>query len=450
MKKIITVLLAAAVIFGFAACSPSTVSYFGKDVLTVTVISTPDLFKGEILNPADVQLRVVYDDHTEETFTGAELGMTRKDWTSSTATGEDGYGPFEMTGDAEKDVFTVYYGVKTNDSDKVVEKDSDITIKTVDFHELVIDGSAVTSFDASSVDENILKKIIFKAYYNNGADFKTVSVTVADSLVPNLASSFDKKAVAGSENQVEIISTNPVVKIDPKWIVTITPVEEKTISGVKLVQKDGNEIFNIAEVPSEQMQKLSNVEFEVYLVYSDNTVAETALNKTTDYNFDFTDYNPEKYIFDGKSTQDTFKVTVTLTDTYKTAHEDELGNGTGILNGELKVGFAKDYAKAITATEKTNNLVKQGERISVDDFNFEVTEWASKAKYDTGDAPAVADQISLDVANMDFVLVPFGYSDDTANETTEVEVAFKYGDRTVAWNGNSKPTVTVENTPATT
>ena len=141
MKKIMAVILTAAIIFGFAACSPSTVSYFGKDVLSITVASAPDLFEGETLNPADVQLRVVYDDHTEEMFTGAQLGMTRTDWKTGSSDS-----PFKMAKGENK--FTVYYGVKTGTNETIVSKDSDIVIKTVELSELVIDGSAVTTLSS--------------------------------------------------------------------------------------------------------------------------------------------------------------------------------------------------------------------------------------------------------------------------------------------------------------
>ena len=78
MKKIMAVLLTVAVLFAFAACDNSTVNpYFGKQVASVTLESTPDYLGGETINPADVELRVVYDDGTTAFITGDEAGLDR-------------------------------------------------------------------------------------------------------------------------------------------------------------------------------------------------------------------------------------------------------------------------------------------------------------------------------------------------------------------------------------
>ena len=440
MKKILTVLLAAAVIFGFAACSPSTVSYFGKDVLSITVASAPDLFAGETLNPADVQLRVVYDDHTEEMFTGAQLGMERNEWTTG------GSAPFAMAEGAN--TFVVKYGVKTDANDVVVSKESKITINTVSFHELVIDGSAVTSIDASDVSSmsDVLDKIAFTAYYNNGADSKPVSATLAQTLVPDLfgGSIVTLVPVKGTEDQYEVTAAaGNNVTIDPEWIVTVTGTEQPTITGVRL--ENTNDIFNLAAVPEGERDTLGDVKYDVYAVYSDNT--EVKLVPGTDYDatkgVEFTEY--ARYTFDGSSNLNTFAVAVTLLSTSEYA--DDLAEGTDVLTGTLTIDFAEDYPTKITATEKTNNLVMQGEKISVDDFDFVVTEWKSGAVYTPN--KEITSGITLDEAEMKFVRVPFGYSDGK-EKTAKVNVAFKYADRTVIWNDGTSITVTVENTPATT
>ena len=421
MKKILTVLLAAAVIFGFAACSPSTVSYFGKDVLSITVASAPDLFAGETLNPADVQLRVVYDDHTEETFTGAQLGMERKGWTTGSA-------PFAMAEGAN--AFVVKYGVKTGADDVVVSKDSEITINTVSFHELVIDGSAVTSIDASDVSSmsDVLDKIAFTAYYNDGADSKPVSATLAQTLVPNLFGDIVTLVpVKGTEDQYEVTAAaGNKVTIDPEWIVTVTGMDEVTIKGVRVEQQEGNEIFNISAVPEASRDTLADVKYDVYAVYSDNT--EKKLDPDTDYKADYKDY--ARYTFDGSANvQRDFVVEVTLS--------EDLGGD--VFTDTLTVDFAEDYATKITATEKTNTLVKQGARISVTDFVFVVDEWKSGAEYEP--KKELTSGIALDEDKMDFVLVPVG------NTTEKAKVAFTYdANPDCSFNGGSEITVTVQKT----
>ena len=75
MKKFMILMLSLAVLFSFAACDNSTVNpYFGKQVASVTLESTPDYLGGETINPADVELRVVYDDGTTAFITGDEAG----------------------------------------------------------------------------------------------------------------------------------------------------------------------------------------------------------------------------------------------------------------------------------------------------------------------------------------------------------------------------------------
>ena len=80
MKKIIAVLLSVAVLFAFAACDNSTTNpYFGKQVQSVTLQSSPDYLVGETVNPADIALRVVYTDNTTATIYGDQVGLTRED-----------------------------------------------------------------------------------------------------------------------------------------------------------------------------------------------------------------------------------------------------------------------------------------------------------------------------------------------------------------------------------
>ena len=95
MKKIISILLALAVVFSFAACENGVVfpENAEKTVLSVTLESAPEYLVGETVDPADVTLRVVYGDRTEDTFTGAELGLTASS--------------YKLTD--EKNTFTFYY-----------------------------------------------------------------------------------------------------------------------------------------------------------------------------------------------------------------------------------------------------------------------------------------------------------------------------------------------------
>ena len=322
MKKIMAVILTAAIIFGFAACSPSTVSYFGKDVLSITVASAPDLFEGETLNPADVQLRVVYDDHTEEMFTGAQLGMTRTDWKTGSSDS-----PFKMAKGENK--FTVYYGVKTGTNETIVSKDSDIVIKTVELSELVIDGSAVTTLSSLTSLADVLDNIVFTAYYNNGASYKTIDYSIANGLFGDsktaLINQLDYPQVAGTDDQYEIKGkADSKVKVDPKWVVTIVD-DSAVITGVKVVMDDSIEIFNVKGVKTPQT--LAAVKGKVYAVRSGKTDLMPLFTysasysngvttiKTTDdskYSLEYTE-DSVNFAFDGSSSSTTIRPSVATT-----------------------------------------------------------------------------------------------------------------------------------------
>ena len=425
MKKIMAVILTAAIIFGFAACSPSTVSYFGKDVLSITVASAPDLFEGETLNPADVQLRVVYDDHTEEMFTGAQLGMSRAKWT----TGSDS--PFKMAaGDNE---FTVYYGVKT-ENDVIVSKESPITIKTVELSELVIDGSAVTTVSSLT---DITDGIVLTAYYNEGTNYKPISLAIANGLFEEeggLIAQLDFPKVEGTEDQHEVkAKANTKVKVEPKWVVTIVD-DSAVITGVKVVMDDSVKIFNVKGVKTPQT--LADVKGKVYAVKSDNTddellftyVASYKSGETTitptpatsgdkSYSLEYTE-DSVNFKFDGSSTSTTFDFPVKVTITE--------GDKKQEFASSIEVVTTEDYATDIKASQKTSiESIKQGETIDVDDFDFVATAWASTVEYDEDIPLYPSDGISIDTKK-------------TTDELT-VEYGNKSGERTVWFTYDANP-----------
>ena len=76
MKKIMAVLFSVAMLFAFASCDNSTTSnpYFGQQVQRVVLESAPDYVVGDTINPADVQIRVVYDNGSA-IISGEEAGM---------------------------------------------------------------------------------------------------------------------------------------------------------------------------------------------------------------------------------------------------------------------------------------------------------------------------------------------------------------------------------------
>ena len=450
MKKIMAVILTAAIIFGFAACSPSTVSYFGKDVLSITVASAPDLFEGETLNPADVQLRVVYDDHTEEMFTGAQLGMTRTDWKTGSSDS-----PFKMAKGENK--FTVYYGVKTGTNETIVSKDSDIVIKTVELSELVIDGSAVTTLSSLTSLADVLDNIVFTAYYNNGASYKTIDYSIANGLFGDsktaLINQLDYPQVAGTDDQYEIKGkADSKVKVDPKWVVTIVD-DSAVITGVKVVMDDSVKIFNVKGVKNPQT--LADVKGKVYAVKSDNTddellfTYEASYNKSGEttitptpatsgdksYSLEYTE-DSVNFKFDGSSSSTTFEFPVKVTITE--------GDEKQEFASSIEVVTTKDYATKIKASQKTSiENIKQGETIDVDDFDFVATEWASTVVYDEEIPLYPSDGISIDTKETtDELTVEYG------NKSPERTVWFTY-DANPGLSFSATIKVEVTSTPVT-
>ena len=173
MKKIISILLALAVVFSFAACENGVVfpENAEKTVLSVTLESAPEYLVGETVDPADVTLRVVYGDRTEDTFTGAELGLTATSYKLTDV----------------KNTFTVKFGAPVaGDGGTATIKSWNITIPAYKLTKLVVDPTEAVKTVAKDAQTISTTGLAFTGTYN-GNQTKSVSYDVAKESFENLA-----------------------------------------------------------------------------------------------------------------------------------------------------------------------------------------------------------------------------------------------------------------------
>ena len=172
MKKIISILLALAVVFSFAACENGVVfpENAEKTVLSVTLESAPEYLVGETVDPADVTLRVVYGDRTEDTFTGAELGLTATSYKLTDV----------------KNTFTVKFGAPVEGTIKPWS----INIPAYKLDKLVVDPTEAVKTVAKDAQTISTTGLAFTGTYN-GNQTKSVSYDVAKESFKNLAFTVD-------------------------------------------------------------------------------------------------------------------------------------------------------------------------------------------------------------------------------------------------------------------
>lgn len=380
MKKIFSILLVLAVAFSFAACNNGVVfpQNTDKAVLSVTLESAPEYIVGEVLDPADVTLRVVYGDRTEDTFTGAELGMTG---TFKLSSGENSFTVVYGSFDAEDNLPIWNIKITPYSLDKLTVDPTD-AVKTVD-----------QSTNGATVDEKGLK---YTGTYNG----KTVSVseTVAEANFANLSftvdASAEKKGVA--VKVADTVAGKDKITISPEWIVDVVKATDKNaIVFVKIEQllkpalekDDGSfEIFNVTGTT----QKLADLHLQAVVTNGNNVSETVSLTAATDGNGytgttkagETVKLTWDSYV-NGKSLAGmgtSIPAAVTVTKRGETTPYFTEEDATVILQ------YTPDYPTACTAT--ANKTFWEGDRVSAADFNLEVTVWASGRTADKNSYPA--------------------------------------------------------------
>ena len=391
MKKILSIFLAVAVLFGAIACAGDAgYSLYGKKVVSVTLTSAPDYFVGETVNPADVDIRVVFDDSTEATVTGQDVGMKTSD------------GSFVM---AEGGLtFNFNYGVDDNNK----AQSWSVVVKPVAITGLEIDPTNAPKEIAKggTVDST---GVVYTAQYNNGE--KVVSETLAESLVSGLTFTATGLSTAEVGDEIEVTvsatgSVKPVLTAD--WMVTVQPASD-TVVGVRVEQDDSKEVFLL----SKEGTKLSDISLIVTEVLADGTDGEVVAPGS--YTLAFDKYETS-YVLKSSDRTNTYSGTITIGDeVYKF--------------DDLSFDFTTDYPKAIKVTAPDTKY-EDDDTIRVQDFDFEVTEWQSGYDYATNKVtpPSFSATSVIEIASGDYVKA----GTQTATEGKQ-EVTFEYvGDGTAA------------------
>ena len=351
MKKIMAFVLSIAVIFSFAACEAGTIpSYYGKTVVSVTLADTPDYIKGETLNPADVDLRVVYDDNTEAYFTGAELGLKPGDATHT----KNSYDLLNSV-----NYFSVVYGTN-RDGKQVVDKINDylwpIQIAAVDVSTLDI------TIDPSNADKEIavngtmadvdLSGLTYSVEFANGNTKSIDPAKLTNVTWPITVSSFELKGSTATTGNVSVVLKDSVTNatLTSDWTLAVVS-DDDPIESIDIVINDGYEIFEHGTNTLAQI--ISNSKLVA--------TRESGEEETISASVVFDDYQNSVNVQDyGRS----YDATVTFnSEKYAT---------------KLTFEWTTDYPTAVTATPASSTReYTDGQVVSPADFTYEVTAWKS-------------------------------------------------------------------------
>lgn len=396
MKKIMAVVLSLAVLFAFAACSDGPTKFFGKDVLGVVVESAPDYIEKETLNPADVDLRVIFNDGSEAVYSGAELGMS---------------GTFKLAKGANK--FTVNFGLASGES-TVDSKKNEVVINASEVTKLVIDPTNAPKELLPAADALEATGLVFKAEYGNGKS-KEVSLDLAKELVSGLALT-PVAGEAGDELEIKV-TTGTNAEVSPKWTVTVAEVEDyfKEFRVTQILDKE-HELFNIGA--DDKPHTLADVELAVSAVYEKDGIEVVRPLEIDDSEEGKVSVSWGKYAdtFDLRRTDKNAPTIVVLT----LNAEDEDDDIVRTVSIGLK--FTEDYATEVNVTYKdgADKLeLTAGSLIKPNMFDYYAKEWASgKDVKDADNGDAITDSSLFEVTP---VRVPYG---TPAGQT--VTVSFKY------------------------
>ena len=389
MKKIMTVVLALAVIFGFAACSDgSTVSFYGEEALSISVASAPEYIVGQTLNPDDVTLRVVYNQGSDKTFKASELGI--KPATDKT---------FELEAD---NTFYVVYGRDDASTPVVKENEWPITIKATELTKLVIDTTnAAKEYNGTVLD---VSNLVYTAELANG---KKVPVTAA---VAHEIADFkfdiskpDEGKVTVSLKKTSEDAAAEKVEFSAAWTLTVA---EMKIKSVEITQDPAKEVFRYAESGN----TIADVTYLITIEY-ENGVKKPA-ESATSYSPVVTD-TETSHVLDK---QYTVAVQVTI-------------DGEKYVDNNVTIAPTEDYVTVFDVQHKLTNEKQYeftpGNKITMDKFTFTVEEWASGHTYVDGE-----DKYDFELNSNDFTvtpnMVPEGWNTAEYPGDESGELVFKY------------------------
>lgn len=409
MKKIATVVLSIALILMFVACEATTPTFYGKKVSSVTVASAPVYFKGDTIDPADVTLRVVYDDNTERTVNAAEAGLIPvKD--GSYIAGED------VT------KFQVVYGedikgnlLTWNISIPTTKPTGDVVINTENAVKTIYKGTVLADIDFTGVTYSVA--------YKGGS--KVVTGDTYASLAKGaleLKYSDDNKTAT-----ISVISAAAdSVSLSAPWTLTVEDDPSKIIDTVELRWNDSQEFYYVNGTyrnygdANASAATLENVDYKVIAHYHDGSEKEISAK------VDFTDTATTQKL--NAKTINNFPAEVTI----KGANAD----GTDLKKtATLTIEYTEDYVLTFSVEKSNSNGIKPGDPIKELDFTFTAESWASGKEYKDDEASMNI----LAAANFDILPDNVKLGATTAVPTADISVVVKdnaeYKCAKAVWDG---------------
>lgn len=400
MKKILALVLSIAAIFSFVACEAGTVPpVYGKTVVSVTYADSANYIVGETLNPADVTLRVVYDDGTEATFTGAELGL------------KPGAGRHTYVLVGESTQYEVAYGTDKKGNQPaepwkvnvpaVKYSDTEIAIDPSNaVKEVVVDTSDLTPY---------LSGLGYVVTFKDGT---SKSINPAEIYEPekNWISITDASFVYdfSEEGDVTVELADTVadyITISPEWNVEVVDALSVDYE-FRLALKDGFEIF---EKGSNKLSDL-RANIEVYASVNGVEIPTPVPSSAATYTFD--DYDESIKVQDYVKS---YNVTVTY-------NKEEYP-------ATFSFEYTKDYPQTVVATAPSK-AYHDGDEILSGDFTYAYSNWASK--YSNYTAPEIAALVDSSYFTVNNALILKG--EQQAAESTRVattSISWKNPDQTV-------------------
>lgn len=470
MKKIMMVAISIAVIFGFAACENTPILPYGNEVISVTLASAPDYLVGETVNPADIQLRVVYDDNTTKIFTGAELGLKYTGKKTSFVIGSD------VTAN---NTFEVIYGADKVDGSKKEAWPITIPATSLDNVTILINPAAAkqTSVIAGSEDVITVEGLAYSVEFPNGnikaIDPSTLSSQFVTKWPIDENSFVVKTYTTGAETTtIELADSVDNAELTANWTVDVIDVDDisiaDVISDVKLeYNADTKEIFEHVKTGSET--KLSDVDYNLVVTFKEDVIEEYMSILPDEYQQYFENIeNPMTVAKDDLEAEEGefagfAKVTFTTYDAartnvqkygegpyYATVTFGEGDEAYSVKNVPLKITFANDYPIEIKVEKVDQDTTAEGfqekeysapGKVDAGDFKYTIMKWASeftyteevKAPYET----VGSSDITIENANI--------LKGETGNHT----VGFKYAHKTktpvtIKFGATSAATTTVK------
>lgn len=400
MKKILALVLSIAAILSFVACEAGTVPpVYGKTVVSVTYADSANYIVGETLNPADVTLRVVYDDGTEATFTGAELGLKPVAERSTyvlvgTSTQyEVAYGT-DKKGNQPAEPWKVNVpAVKYSDTEIAIDPSNAVK-------EVVVDTPNLTPY---------LPGLGYVVTFKDGTS-KTINPAEIYEPEKNWISITDASFVYdfSEEGDVTVELADTVadyITISPEWNVEVVDALSVDYE-FRLALKDGFEIFEKGS------NKLSDLRANIEVYASVNGVEIPTPVSSSDATYTFDDYDESIKVQDYVKSYD---VTVKF--------EGEQYPAT------FSFEYTKDYPRTVVATAPTKAYHDE-DTILPGDFTYTYSNWASTyTKYTDSEVAALVDSSYFTVNN---ALILKG--EQQASESTRVattSISWKNPDQTV-------------------